>query len=617
MSLPPPGAVPAASASHAAATRQILPPQTATKRLLVVSTWALGLMWLVPFLVADKSPPIPSFQAEALAAVLGLIAMSALLGLTERLELPRATLMPLGFAVLILLQLLVGRLPYAQVGLLGVLYLLWAAGLVVLGGLLRRELGLDRVASALSWFLLTGAFASALIGWAQYVGTDVLSGLMMPRSPDRVWANLGQPNQLADYLTLGLIGAGYLYAQDRLPLVWTVVAVSVLVFVLSLAASRASWFYWIGLLTLSAVFCGQDRSRANRRLLAYSAAVLVLLALLAWLIEPTGPATLVRHAPWERVTSTMITTDLRFRIWKAALLMFLDSPLLGIGFKSYGWHQFLLNKQAPEVALSTFTDHAHNLVLQVLAEFGLVGLAILVGLGALWVAGLVRQPRTPSHWWIWAITLVLAVHSMLEYPLWYTFFLGVAAVVLGLGEGRTIRLRLGQGGRAGRLLLGGLLSLGWLATIELYRDYAVVEGFVTFRYRYFHAPPDVVLRANQALAGIPRSSLLTPYVEMALARAISIDRERLTDKLIVNSRAMRVFPIEDVVFRQAMLLALSGEQRAAERQWDLAVASYPDERSTVVLLLQRRIDDGIAELRPLLEYARKSTRTVGAGSGHE
>jgi len=616
MSLPPPADVRAASASHDAVTREILPHQTAAKRLLVVSTWALGLMWLVPFLVPDKAPPIPSFHAEALAAVLGLIAMTALLA-TERMELPRAALMPLGFAALILLQLLLGRLPYAQVGLLGALYLLWAAGLVILGGLLRRELGLERVATALSGFVLAGALASALIGWAQYAGSDLLSGLTMPRSADRVWANLGQPNQLADYLTLGLIGAGYLYAQGRLRLVWTAAAASVLVFVLSLAASRATWLYLIGLLALSAVFWWQDRSRANQRLLAYCAGVLALLALLAWLIEPTGSGILVRHAPWERVTSTLVATDLRSRIWKAALLMFLSSPLLGIGFKSYGWHQFLLNKQVPEVALSTFTDHAHNLVLQVLAEFGLAGLAILVGLAALWVAGLVRQPRTPSHWWIWAITLVLAVHSMLEYPLWYTFFLGVAAVVLGLGEGRTLRLRLGQSRRTSRLLLVGLLSLGWLATIELYRDYAVVEGFVTFRYRYFHAPPGVVRQATQALADVHRGSLLAPYVEMALARAISIDRERLTEKLTVNSRTMRLFPIEDVVFRQAMLLALSGEQAAAERQWDLALASFPAEASTAMLVLQRRVDDGVGELRPLLEYARKGTRRVGAGSGHE
>lgn len=607
----------AASVSQNAATHQVLPRRSASERLLVVGTWALGLMWLLPFLVPDKAPPIPSFHAEALAAVLGLIAMTALLGYAGRLELPRAALLPLAFAGLVLLHLMLGRVPYRQVGLLGALYLLWASGLVVLGGLLRRELGLERVATTLSWFVLTGALASALIGWVQHVDSDVLSRVMMPRSPGRVWANLGQANQLADYLTLGLIAAGYLYAQDRLRLAWAAAAGFALVYVVSLTASRASWLYLFALVTLSGVFWTRERSRANQRLLTYSAVALALLALLPWLIQAVSTGDFAGRATGERWTSAMFTVDPRPRMWKAALLMFLGSPLLGVGFKAYGWHQFLLNKQVPEVAMSAFTDHAHNLVLQVLAEFGLLGLVILAGFAVLWVAGLVRQPRTPPHWWIWAIALILALHSMLEYPLWYTFFLGVAAVVLGLGEGHTIRLQLGQGARAGRLLLVALLLLGWVATIGLYRDYAVVEGFVSFRYRYFHAPPDVVRQANQVLARVHRGSLLAPYVELALARGISVDPERLADKLTISARVMRLFPIEDVVYRQAMLLALNREQVAAERQWDLAVASYPDERTTVVPLLERRVKDGIAELQPLLEYARKGARTVSADSGPE
>ena len=50
----------------------------------------------------------------------------------------------------------------------------------------------------------------------------------------------------------------------------------------------------------------------------------------------------------------------------------------------------------------------------------------------------------------------------------------------------------------------------------------------------------------------------------------------MTDKLTVNSQAMRAFPIDDVVYRQAMLLALAGEDEAARRQWDRAVVSFPE-----------------------------------------
>jgi hypothetical protein len=260
----------------------------------------------------------------------------------------------------------------------------------------------------------------------------------------------------------------------------------------------------------------------------------------------------------------------------------------------------------PEPRVPGFTDNAHNLPLHVLAEFGLVGFILLAGFAVLWIAGLLRQQRTPGTWWVCSIALVLAAHSMLEYPLWYTFFLGIAAVVLGLGEPRTIKLQLGQQGRTGGLLVLGLLALGWLVTGQLFRDYLILENFLAFRYRYMHASAEVNRQAKELLLEVHRGSLLAPYVELGLARTISVDTDHLQDKLVVNGRAMELFPIDDVTYRQAMLLALRGDQAAAQRQWDLAVASYPEEREMAVLVVKRRVEDGLSDLRPLLDYARQA-----------
>jgi O-antigen ligase len=530
-----------------------------------------------------------------------------------RLELPRVALLPLGFTGLIVLQMVLGRLAFHQVGLVAALYLLWATGLVMLGGLLRREFGLARVAGMLAWFLLAGALLSAFIAWAQHIDSDALGRFMMPRSPDRVWGNLGQPNQLANYLVLGLASCTFLYATDKLPLRWAAPATLALAYVVSLTGSRSAWVYLAGLIALSATFSALDRSRANRRLLALSSMALVACILLPWLdkllLEPNMPTVA------SRLGSVEIMAEVRPRIWRAALLMFLDSPLLGIGFRQFGWHHFALNAQMPEPRMLGFTDHAHNLLLHVLAEFGLVGFLLLAGVVLLWIAGLARQPRTPAHWWIWAIVLVLGVHSMLEYPLWYTFFLGIGAVVLGFGERRALPLRLGQGGRAGRVLLVGLLALGWLVTGQLFGDYLVLENFLAFRYRYMHASAELNRQAKDALLEIHRGSLLAQYVELGLARTISVDTDRLADKFAVNSRAMRLFPIDDVTYRQAMLLALRGDQAAARRQWDLAVASFPELRESATLVVKRRVEDGLAELRPLLEYAQKPNHHEPAEGG--
>jgi O-antigen ligase len=569
-------------------------------RLLRISLWVTGLMWVLPFLVAGKLPPVPSFHAEMTAAVLGLVAMSALPAFVGRLELPRVALLPLGLAGLIVIQMLLGLLAYRQVGLLASLYLLWAVGLVVLGGLFRRELGVERVASTLSWFLFAGALASALIGWAQHIDSDALERVMMPRAPLRVWANLGQSNHLADYLALGLVSVAYLYTTGRLRLRWVVPATLALAYILSLTGSRASWLYLVVLVALSAGFWAFDRSAANRRLLVFCAGALVALIVLPWLVglapTTTDPGDSVYERPFEE----------RPRIWHAALLMFLDSPALGIGFRQFGGHHFVLNGQMPEPRIIGFVDHAHNLPLHVLTEFGLVGFALLAGFAVLWIAGQVRQRRTPATWWIWAIALVVMMHSMFEYPLWYTFFLGLTALVLGLGEPRTVKLQLGRQGRAARLIVLGLLAMGWLVTVQLFRDYLLLENFLAFRYRYIHATAEVNSRAKELLLDIHRTSLLAPYVELGLARTITVDADHLQDKLAVNGRAMQLFPIDDVAYRQAMLLALNGDQASAQRQWSLAVASFPKDRDSALLVVRRRVEDGLSDLRPLLDYAQQA-----------
>jgi hypothetical protein len=243
-----------------------------------------------------------------------------------------------------------------------------------------------------------------------------------------------------------------------------------------------------------------------------------------------------------------------------------------------------------------------------MAEFGLIGLCVLLLFAYLWIAALVRQPRTAAMWWIWATALVGALHSMLEYPLWYTFFLGFAALILGLGEGRTVKLRFGQSGRGGIIVILGLLALGWLGTIQLFRDYLVLENFLAFRYRYMHATADINKRAKDMLMEVHRTSLLAPLVELGLARTISVDTDHLKDKLAVNGRAMQLFPIDDVVYRQAMLLALNGEQDEAQRLWTLATLSYPEELEMATLVVRRRVEDGLDNLRPLLEYAEHTGR---------
>jgi Virulence factor membrane-bound polymerase, C-terminal/O-Antigen ligase len=388
--------------------------------------------------------------------------------------------------------------------------------------------------------------------------------------------------------------------------VYVVSAGAFALYILSLTGSRAPWLYLAAFGLLAAGFYARERSAVNRRLLLASLVALVGLYLVPVAVAALQPAA----APLPVTGSERLMETFAFEqrpvIFRTGWRMFLSAPVLGVGFRQFGWHNFLLNAELPAPHVLGLTDNAHNLFLQVLAEFGALGLlALVAGLGP-WVLGLLRQARTPELWWVLVVSTVLTIHSMVEYPLWYAFFLGIAAVVLGLGEQRTLKWVVADARlRRVRLALWSMLLLGGLVFVQVVRDYLLLENFLAFRYRYVHASLEVSRRAGEMLVELQRTSLLSPWAELGLARTIHVSPEALDDKLTVNSRAMRAFPIDDVVYRQAMLLALAGDEEAARRQWARAVVSFPELRDSVLLVLRSRVEDGVSGLALLLAHAER------------
>jgi len=591
-------------------------PTGATSFWHVWSLLWLGSMLVLPFLAWTKAPPTPSFHAEAIAAGLGLFACAALAGLSRRLVLPRAALLFPAFALLIGAQMLLGWIAFPQQGLLAVLYLTWAAALAVLASTLRRELGLERVVSVLAWFLAAGLILNCVVGLAQQFQVyGPFARYVVAASPDRMWGNLAQPNHLADYLALGLAGVGFLVATRRLHALPAAAIAAIALYVLVQTGTRAALLYLIAMLAGAAWLAWRAPDQTGRRLLGFAALCLLAYLLLPVALRELAPAALDPDGAWSRWRGQALAQDLRGRLWHAAWEMFVRAPALGQGFREYAFQYFLLNPDLPPEPVGGFHDHAHNLPLHVMAEFGIAGLSVLVLGTATWGLGLRRLPAGAAAWWVLAVAAVLAIHSLLEYPLWYTFFLGPAALVLGLGEGATVEF---APSRAAVRRVGGYvliaLVLGAIALAQLVRDYLVLESFAAARERYLHATEAANRRAEEMLLEVHRTSLLAPLVELGLARSIRIESAGLGEKLVVNGRTMRVFPVEDVVYRQAMLLALAGEHAAASRQWRAAAAAFPATEPEALAVLRERVQAGVTGLAPLLtragpaaEFAQPST----------
>ena len=567
----------------------------------------VGLACVLPFLSPVFRAPIASFYGEAMAFALGLgaIALMATRSLWTGVRLPRIGLMFLGFAMLMMLQIALGRAVYAQLNLLGALYVVWAAALAMLANRLAGIFGASTFAAALAWFLVAGTLVSALIGLIQLFGVQTpLMPLMLPQLHGRIYANTGQPNHLASYLCLGLASIGYLWSTRRVGLILAVTVSATLLAVLATSGSRAVWLYVATFVAFSALMGLLRPSAEFKRLFVFSIAIVGGLMAAQWLTAGLVPQrSIALESMASRLQTEGMSSPVRMRFWNAAWMMFHGAPAFGIGFKQFAWNNFLLAGQitgtTPDEGV---IDHAHNVIFQIAAEFGLSGLIVLLGGLGWWGWSLRRARIDPALWWMAAVVGVLGLHSMLEYPLWYAYFLGCAAVVMGAAECEAPRTDDGPGGR---IILCAAVLLGVFAFANVYRDYRVMQSLQRDAIREptsASGPGDDSIRI---LLNLQRSSLFAPFIEFALARRMLLNQEHLEDKIVLNRRAMRFQPSNDFAYRHALLLALSGDLEGMRVQWNLAVANYPNDRGAVLKLVQALEKSGETGMKELLGHAQR------------
>jgi hypothetical protein len=228
-------------------------------------------------------------------------------------------------------------------------------------------------------------------------------------------------------------------------------------------------------------------------------------------------------------------------------------------------------------------------------------LLVLVAALGVWLYGLRRAALSAAHWWGYAALSVLAIHSLLEYPLWYTYFVGVAAVLLGALDESHYRVKLHNAGRMSViivLLLGLLLLLQLRGGYQQLRDTLAirpVSGNVAAAYD----------RIRIGLSAVHGGPLLSPYADLFMSSYTRVNANHLKEKLSLNTKAIRFIPAASAVYRQAFFLAQDGQIDQAKQVMEQAIWSYPDNSEAHLQLVE------LAEKDPdhfsaLLEFASQA-----------
>ena len=545
----------------------------------------VGLMWVFPFLYYRHQYPLTTFDQEWWSALLGVLAVAFTLLPDPRYwrqpQIPRIVQLPAALIVLVLLQSAMGLIVYFDQALLYILYLLFALLLMLLGAHLKDSLGLERFAVILAVFLLAGAELNAAIGVLQHFHWRTPLDTVIVRAYATVYGNLAQANHFADYICLGLISLGLLFELRRIHLAVVLLLVLPLLFVMTLSASRSSWLYLavMGLLAW--------RSGAGM-LLRYC------LSLLAGFILMHGIVGLLPGSltTWQRFAGQDESGGIRLYLWHEAWLIFKQSPWLGAGFGQFAWQHFLLGPVLHRTNITGLYNNAHNLIFQLAAETGIAGLTVLFSALFAWFNGLRRVAMSAAHWWAYAVLAVLCVHSLLEYPLWYSYFLAIAAVLLGALDETRYRLR-------GAWLMAAILLAGLFALYQLRIGYLEINGVLG------KPPASGVERSRDDLIAMHDKSILSPWADFFTSSYIPVNADNLDEKIAFNDRVIRFMPVAEVTYLQAYLLAQDGRIEEAKRRYEQAFWSYPDNSEEQKQLI-KLADKDPAHFAALLEFANQT-----------
>lgn len=504
------------------------------------------------WLVSNHYPPWVIAHSELLSALaLGALWLGALrAGKRRGIALPASALFLLAMAAVPLLQTLAGPIFFFGDGWIASLYLSATALAVVAAAHAAKATG-PAMALGGAWTLLTAALLSCAIAWIQRFELDAgplvlhIAPVNLGRAP---FANLAQPNQLASLLALGFAGLWFLFERGRIVCRWAVTLAVLLCVSLAMTQSRTPVLMFA--VAALALWLAQRRWAVRTRdWVVAPLAGMWALAFVAWprVIEA------VHLAPGASVANRLQAgprTVIWSQLWDAVWLR----PWSGFGWNQVSVAQVAVAADHP---LSRFTEHSHNLLLDLLLWNGVpLGLLIIIVSGS-WLWCRVLDVRDPQGLFGLLVMGLLLAHAMVEFPLDYLYFLVPFGVAIGLVEasrpGHTPLLSVpAAAGWAIAAVFAGLTAwaaVDYLRVEDAYREMRFTVARVG-RPMVTEPPPLLDTQFTQ-LAAFHRYSLSTPHPGMS---AQEVDWMR---------KVAQRYPYSPSLYRYALAQAWSGDVEGA------------------------------------------------------
>ena len=515
-------------------------------------------------LLPTHFPPWVSWHSEVLAflAVFVISWQAALsqakAGLDSRIQFPSIGLVLLLLVVITVAQGFTHQIEFAGDAFVLVLYFLLC--FMALGVGYGFNPSQTPVLPTLAVALLAAAVSSALIAFIQVLNVwDNVAWVHRMPYARRPGANLGQPNLLATLLLMGFASLIYLYELGRLHRVLLAPVMGVLLCGLAIAESRTSLLSFVFIF----VWWFTKRNVVKPRLGGGVWAVSSLFFGAAYLLWPS----LLSRLQFVGAGAVVDTQPgLRLVVWPQLIEAILQKPWWGWGLREVSKaHNTVINTQ---LMTESYT-YSHNLVLDLALGMGLPLTGLIVFVSAIWAWQKFCAVRETHGWYCVATLIPVGVHSMLEFPFAYAFFLAPVFILLGQLE------RLCSGKTLFQLnLKTALLSLGLTSLLAMALVWEYIKIEEDFRMVRFES-----MRIGQTPQGYVRPDvhLLTQLDALLKAGRIRpVPGMTEGDLSLARAVALR-FPWPATQNRYALSLALNGQTEEAERQLRIMRAMHTEK----------------------------------------
>jgi hypothetical protein len=535
------------------------------------------LLWASAILLPDQFLPWISWRKESLAfAAVICAALTACVedrSSTARKSVPITIATLAAIAAVAWVQLAVGKIDYLGSAVVMSLYIglaicAYAVGAKMSADSRRRGSTLTCVTAA----IVGVATISVLIAMCQVLELDQNSQWIAQQTQQRrPGGNLSQPNHLGTLVVMALASIGYLYNEKKLG---GATALTLFVFIgigMALTESRTAL---LNLLVLCVLWsAARHRSILSHGSIAIVSICTTLLAA-AFLVWPSAYSTLMVIAPDGPSQVVNTSAGLRPTVWLQLVEATKQQPWFGWGLNEVpkALHASLLaNPQEKSEAYS----YSHNVVLDLVIGCGYPLALVLVLLSAAWTIHRLKDEKNGCDWTCWAVPLPIVIHSMLEFPFAYAYFLAPLAFMLGMLNGPVGRL---STFRIGSMYIKMLLILFAATALWSAIEYVQVEeDFRVLRFEDLKigSPPPNYIR--------PKVHLLTQLDALIEGGRVEPKRNMSTNSIEQMRRLSERFAWPAIQNRYALALALNGEVEKAEAELRLMKAMYAPANYAQVL----------------------------------